>query len=145
MTSAQPLTVLIIEDDPIVALDEVQMVEALGHEVIGVASEAQTTYQLADNQVPSIALLDVNLADGPTGPAICARLTGDYGVPVVFVTANPEQLPADFGGALGCIEKPFSMSTLGAALTFVRRHMAGRRPQGVPLGLTMAPGLQPAH
>jgi len=137
--------VLIVEDDPIIALDETQIVESCGHQVIGVAAEAETTYRLASHRIPSLALLDINLADGWTGPAICAKLIGDYGVPVVFVTANPEQLPPDFGGALGCIEKPFSVSTLEAALAFIRRYMAGARAEGVPQGLMMAPALQRAH
>ena len=138
MASHHPLTVLIVEDDPIVALDEVQMVESFGHEVIGVAAETETTFQLADSQSPSIALLDVNLADGRTGPAICARLTGDYGIPVVFLTANPEQLPPNYAGALGCIAKPFSPSTLRAALAFIDGYVSGARADCPPKGLTMA-------
>lgn len=139
MAGAANLKVLIVEDDPVAAMDEAQIVESFGHQVVGVADEAETTYRLVSDEVPSLALLDVNLADGRTGPTICAKLTGDYGVPVVFVTANPEQLPPNFGGALGCIEKPYSASTLGAALTFLRLYMAGGRAQSVPRGLKMAP------
>jgi CheY-like chemotaxis protein len=138
-TFTQPLDVLIVEDDPIVALAEVDMVESFGHKVVGVAAEAESTYRLASARVPSVALLDVNLADGRSGPAICARLIGQYGIPVVFVTANREQLPIDLAGALGCIEKPYSASTLGAALAFVRRYVADGSVEGVPYGLHMAP------
>jgi CheY-like chemotaxis protein len=138
MTRGERLKVLIIEDDPIVALDESQIVESFGHEVVGVACEAETTYRLAGHRIPSLALLDVNLADGRTGPAICARLIADFRVPVVFITGNPEQLPANLAGALGYIEKPYSASTLGAALAFVRRYMAEGRMDGAPRGMCMA-------
>jgi CheY-like chemotaxis protein len=145
MASQQPLAVLIVEDDPIVAVDEVQMVESLGHEVIGVAAETETTFQLADSQLPSIVLLDVNLADGRTGPAICARLTSDYGVPVVFLTADPEQLPPNYAGAMGCIVKPFTVSTLGAALAYVRSYAAEGAAVVPPRGMKMAPSSCATH
>jgi CheY-like chemotaxis protein len=139
MAHSQSLKVLIVEDDPIVALDEAQIVESFGHEVIGVAAEAETTYRLASHRIPSIALLDINLADGRTGPAICAKLVGEYGVLVIFVTANHEQLPLDLAGALGCIEKPYSASTLGATLAFVRQFLADGLVENAPSGFRMAP------
>jgi len=139
MTPSAHLLVLIVEDDPIVAMDEVDIVESFGHLVIGVAAEAAAAYRLADTRLPQVALMDINLADGWSGPTICARLIGDYGVPVVFVTANPDQLPINFAGALGCVEKPYGASVLGAALAFVGRYLVDGSTDEVPSGLRVPP------
>jgi DNA-binding response OmpR family regulator len=139
MLSRHALSVLIVEDDPLVALDEAEIVESFGYAVAGVADEAAETYRLAERQLPNIALLDVNLADGRTGPAICARLIEAYGVAVVFVTGNPELLPENFAGALGCITKPYAPQTLGAALSFVRRHVIEGQDAEPPSGLRPNP------
>jgi len=37
-------------------------------------------------------LLDVRLADGHTGGAICRRLMDRFGVKVIFLTANPDSI-----------------------------------------------------
>ena len=137
------LSVLIVEDDPLVALDEAEIVESFGYEVAGVADEAAETYRLAERRLPNVVLLDVNLADGRTGPAICARLIEVYGVAVVFVTGNPELLPANFAGALGYITKPYAPHTLGAALSFVRRHVIEGLDVEPPSGLRPNPTLSP--
>ena len=140
MISRHALSVLIVEDDPLVALDEAQIVESFGYDVAGVADEAAETYRLAERALPNVVLMDVNLADGRTGPEICARLVETYGVAVVFVTGNPELLPINFAGALGCIVKPYAPHTLGAALSFVRRYVEGLDPD-IPLGLQPSPAL----
>jgi two-component system, response regulator PdtaR len=119
-----PLDVLIVEDDALVALDEADIVRSFGDRVIGVADEAEDAYRLAAGRPPTLALLDVNLADGRTGPEICAELIETYRLAVVFVTGNPELLPESFAGALGCIVKPYAASTLGETLAFVRRYLA---------------------
>ena len=61
-----------------------------------------------------MAFVDVNLRDGATGPGIAATLTHDFGMKVVFVTANPGQI-ADPDGALGYVRKPFSEGSILAA------------------------------
>ncbi|MFX8180090.1 hypothetical protein ABTK97_19415, partial [Acinetobacter baumannii] len=55
----------------------------------------------------SLAFVDVNLRDGATGPDIATALTRDFGVRVIFVTANPAHITADTG-AIAFVRKPFS-------------------------------------
>jgi response regulator of citrate/malate metabolism len=140
MAQSQCLQVLIVEDDPLVALDEAQIIESIGHQVIGVAIEAAEAVGMATDRRPSVALVDVNLADGLTGPTLCAWLVGTCGVPVVFVTGNPELLPPSYAGALGCIVKPYAAHMLEAALAFAGHY--GRAPDAAPPpGMLPAPGL----
>jgi two-component system, response regulator PdtaR len=62
----------------------------------------------------AFAFVDINLRDGATGPQIAERIARDYGVKVVFVTANPSQIGAGVD-ALGYIRKPFSDQAILAA------------------------------
>ena len=71
------------------------------------------------------AFVDVNLRDGPTGPRIAEQIARDYGVKVVFVTANPAQIDCGRDCALGYIRKPFSESAILAAAALAAE---GRSP-----------------
>ncbi len=64
----------------------------------------------------------MNLRDGATGPDLAATLARDYGVKVIFVTANPAQIGAA-KGALGYIRKPFSEAAILAAAAMASAGM----------------------
>jgi CheY-like chemotaxis protein len=78
-------------------------------------------------------LVDINLLDGMTGPDIARRLVTDYGCAVIFLTANPEQIPDGFAGALGAVSKPFDETTIRAVVAFagqlIRQGAAGDPPR----------------
>lgn len=105
-------TALIVEDEIFVALDLERILTDAGYQVTAIAADRQSA--LAAAQQAEFAFVDINLRDGPTGPEIGAALARDYGVKVVFVTANPGQigLPCD---ALGYVRKPFSERAILAA------------------------------
>lgn len=98
-------TALIVEDEIFVALDLERILTDAGYRVAAIAADAPSALEAAP-QV-EFAFVDVNLRDGPTGPQIAERIARDYGVKVVFVTANPAQIDPPSGG-LGYIRKPFS-------------------------------------
>ena len=102
---------LIVEDEILVALDIEDALNRLGIEVVGIAADSKAALAMAEGV--DFALVDINLRDGPTGPEIAKRMAQDYGVKVVFVTANPAQI----GDAecLGYIRKPFSDAAILAA------------------------------
>jgi two-component system, response regulator PdtaR len=110
------MRVLLVEDEPFIALDLELLVQAEGHEVVGVADAHDEAVSLAQAARPDAALIDVNLRDGLTGPAICRVLTSDYGVRSAFVTGNSEHLPPDRAGALAVVDKPFTPQEIAAVL-----------------------------
>src|SRR5690606_14964490 len=59
-----------------------------------------------------IALVDLNLRDGPTGPAIGMELAARFGMRVVYVTANPAQIGGASVAALGVVTKPFCAQSI---------------------------------
>jgi two-component system, response regulator PdtaR len=86
-------------------------------------------------------LVDVNLMDGMTGPQIAQRLVADYGTAVVFLTANPEQIPEGFAGALGAVCKPFDSQTIKAVVAFAQQFILHRTVGQPPRRFRLAPWL----
>ncbi len=84
--------VLIIEDEPIIALDLERLVEELGHRVIGVGHTRSEGVALASGSRPGLVLADVHLADGSSGLDTATDILRDHDVPVIFITAYPERL-----------------------------------------------------
>ena len=96
--------VLIVEDEIIVATEIEYVVEDMGHTPIGIAADQKSALALA--RQADVALVDLNLRDGPTGPRIGEILAQTHGVTVVFMTANPAQLGDGVPGTVGVLPKP---------------------------------------
>ncbi len=134
-----PLRVLIVEDEALLQMQLEIYVEEAGHTVAGCASSLSAAMELVGREPADLALVDVHLADGPTGMEV-GRAFVQAGIGVVFVTANPKRVPDDFCGAIGVIGKPYTQASLQEALDFL--VAAVRRPPPrppVPLCLTLAP------
>ena len=110
--------IMIVEDEFLIAMELEQIVGNLGYDCIGVADDTVSAIDLVAKN-PDIALVDVNLSDGPTGPIIGARLANEYGVKVVFVTANPHQLGDGIEGTRGAVTKPVEIELLKDVLNYL--------------------------
>lgn len=85
--------VLVIEDEPLIALDIKAIVEDLGHEVIGIARTHREAVALGKRESPDLILADIHLADDSSGIDAVNELMQDYPeIPVIFITAYPERL-----------------------------------------------------
>ncbi|WEF24467.1 response regulator [Paracoccus sp. S3-43] len=85
--------VMVIEDEMIIAMDLKGIVQAMGHEVTGVARTHTAAIELAGQSRPDMILADIQLADGSSGIDAVNELLGDLGdIPVIFITAFPERL-----------------------------------------------------
>lgn len=106
--------ILICEDNPLIALDLQAILESDGHEVVGVCERAADARSHIDDV--DFALLDVDLADGPSFSV--AEWLEERGVPFVFVTASrPSDLPERLRRAQ-VVAKPYRED---AILATVRR------------------------
>ena len=92
-----------------------------GHIVVGCAMDSDEAVRLAAETRPDVALVDINLRDGVSGPAVARKLIEPHGSIVVFLTANPEQIPEGFSGAIGVLTKPFDAPTIRAVVEFAGR------------------------
>ena len=121
--------VLIIEDEPIIALDLTRVARELGHTVVGVAATRSEAVAMAEETRPGLVLADVRLADGSSGMDAAADILNRLDLPVIFITAFPEHLlTGDRPEPAFLITKPFREDTvkvlIGQALFFHRTASA---------------------
>lgn len=139
MTPYKPLSVLVVEDEALVAMELQLLIEDAGHDVAGWATDLDEAYGLLNQVHADLALVDVHLADGPTGPRLAEHLR-ECGIPVVFMTANAKRVPDDFVGAVGIIAKPYTASCVVAALSYLLAGMRDPPPAAaLPSGLKLSP------
>lgn len=109
--------VLIIEDEPIIAMDIEAIVQELGHEVVGIAVTRVEAVALARAAAPGLVLADIQLADDSSGIDAVADILTELKLPVIFITAFPERLlTGDRPEPTFLITKPFQERTLKAAI-----------------------------
>ena len=93
MKSAMSGRILVIEDEAIIAMDINDILNDLGHTVIGAAATRDQAVVLAELEKPDLILSDIQLADGSSGiDAVADILAAAGDIPVIFVTAYPERL-----------------------------------------------------
>jgi CheY-like chemotaxis protein len=116
LRAAAATDVLIIEDEPIIAMDIEELVQRCGHRIAGVAASEAEAIEIAERTRPGLILADINLGAGGDGSAAVARILRRHRAPVIFVTAYPERLLT--GEAVEpafVITKPFDPLTLAIA------------------------------
>lgn len=115
--------ILIVEDEILVACDIQAILEDEGYACVGIAPDLAEAETYFDRDI-DVALVDLNLRDGLTGPEIGRRL-GSAGVPVIFVTANPAQIGDGVAGTIGVINKPTDPRTLISAVSYALQRKSG--------------------
>jgi CheY-like chemotaxis protein len=125
--------VLIVEDEFLVALQLEDILADGGHAVVGTVPDHASLQILGE--APDVALVDLNLRDGLTGPAIARDLASRYGSQVIYVTANPGQIDAPAPTAIGIVQKPFTRQAILAAISYALAGCPeyGRPPELEPL------------
>lgn len=109
--------VLIIEDEPIIAMDIEAIVTGLGHDVVGIAVTRSEAVELAQSSAPGLVLADIQLADDSSGIDAVADILKGIDLPVIFITAFPERLlTGDRPEPAFLISKPFQERTVKAAI-----------------------------
>ncbi|AVO47199.1 response regulator [Phreatobacter cathodiphilus] len=110
--------VLIIEDEPIIALDIETLVQELGHSVTGIARTHKEAVALVKQKRPGLVLADIQLADGSSGLEAVAEILETIDLPVIFITAYPERLlTGDRPEPAFLITKPFQPEAVKAAIS----------------------------
>ncbi|WP_421736327.1 response regulator [Caulobacter sp.] len=136
----QPLGVLIVEDEVLLATELEFLLEEAGCCSLGHAMSSDEAVTLAHDLKPDLALVDVHLRDGPTGVEVARTIHADCGAVALFMTANVKRLPDDFAGACGVIGKPYSSNGVKMALEYLTICMReGQAPGLPPVGLTLSP------
>ncbi|MGF9693942.1 MULTISPECIES: response regulator [unclassified Rhizobium] len=135
------MNILIVEDEALLALELESELEAAGHTIVGQAMSSSEAMALIDAGELDFAFVDIHLLDGPSGIEV-GRHLAKKDISYVFVTGNLKRIPEDFAGALGAIEKPYTMNGLENALSFIEGFVEGERRSTIPPSLVPAPWLE---
>ncbi len=110
--------ILIIEDEPIIAMDIESIVLELGHTSLGIADTKDIAVRMAQEHRPDLILSDIQLADGSSGIDAAADILARHSVPIIFITAFPERLlTGERPEPTFLITKPFKRPAVQAAIS----------------------------
>lgn len=110
--------VMIIEDEPLIAMDIEQLVDDLGHSVTGIARTHDEARELFAKERPGIVLADIQLADGSSGIDAVNEILEKDALPVIFITAYPERLlTGERPEPTFLVTKPFREETVKALIS----------------------------
>jgi CheY-like chemotaxis protein/DNA-directed RNA polymerase specialized sigma24 family protein len=110
--------ILIIEDEPIIAMDIEAIVSDLGHSVVAIADTRDRAVAAARAHLPDIVLADIQLADGSSGIDAVRDILSGMTAPVIFITAYPDRLLTGLRPEpTFLISKPFHTETLQATIS----------------------------
>jgi PAS domain S-box-containing protein len=132
--------ILIVEDEPIVALDLQQEIQQMGCEVVGVAESAEEALLAVSNCQTDLALMDIRIVGSMDGIQTARLLRSMYQTPTIFLTSySDETTIARAARAMpyGYLTKPFQSGELKATLQ-VALHRAKSDAQQDEAHHTMA-------
>lgn len=114
----QTTSVLIIEDEPLIAMQLEDLVIGLGHTVSGTAATRTQARAAVAEEMPGLVLADIQLADGSSGLDAVDDILSGGSMPVIFITAYPERLlTGDRPEPTYLVTKPFQEATVRAAIS----------------------------
>jgi CheY-like chemotaxis protein/DNA-directed RNA polymerase specialized sigma24 family protein len=112
--------VLIIEDEPLIALDLKTLLTDLGHRVTSIARTHDDALHAASQERPGLVMADIRLADGSSGLDAVNDILAGFNVPVIFVTAYPDRLmTGERPEPTFLITKPFRVDAVKAIVSQV--------------------------
>ncbi len=135
------MLVLIVEDEPLIAVSLELELELAGHEVLGPADDPEHALRLAAEHRPDVALVDIGLHDSTLGVELARFLRSQYDVAVLFVTMTREVALENKDAALGVISKPFDPDEVPESVEIARAVKLGTYPlpKSLPSSLELFP------
>ncbi|WP_420146038.1 response regulator [Sphingobium sp.] len=129
-------TVLVVEDEPLVAFDNEHALEQAGYAIAATVDDHDHAVRVIDGGGIDLVIADVTLHGKNTGIDV-ARHAAAQGMPVLFVTGR---CPVDaWTLAVGCLSKPYAPRDLIAAIGVVDAMLRGARRPRSPIGLSLFP------
>ena len=118
--------ILVVEDEPVVALDLQQTLEKMGHEVCSIQTSFQAAMEAVEHHSPSLVLMDIHLQGAGDGIDACKLIYERWQLPVIFLTAYADERTVNRAASckpFGYLMKPYLPKELYAVLQVARfRH-----------------------
>jgi CheY-like chemotaxis protein len=116
-----PARILIVEDEPITAMGEQQVLKELGHAVTAIALSGEAAIQRVEENKPDLVLMDIKLSGEMDGREAARQIRKKHDIPIIFITAlgdkgqsDPAKLNIPEGYVY--IVKPFTEVELSSAI-----------------------------
>jgi two-component SAPR family response regulator len=125
--------ILIVEDEPLTAFDNENMLGDAGYEVVATVDDLDEALAVLEREEVHLILSDVRLARDQTGIEL-AQAAKAKRVPTLFATGH--SYPRASEVAVGCLMKPYTGRQLCKAIECVDRHLQGENvkpPKGLEL------------
>ena len=131
-------SVLLVEDDVILAMDLAATLTEAGYEVLGPVSTSAEAVEMADALRPDLALVDINLKDGRNAGIDAAReVHSRCGAPCLFLSGQGAEARKNKDAALGLLEKPMSPDAILESIAAIDILIHGKAPPRLPHGLEL--------
>ena len=114
--TAPPMTIMVVEDDPVTAADLVDVLVEAGHGVVGPFSDPAAAVTAAGLHVIDLALVDINLIGDGDGVALARALKDTWGVPVMFLSGDVAAAARHARLATALVLKPYGRRDVLAAI-----------------------------
>jgi len=128
---APPKILLIVEDQILLAMGLKEDLEDGGYRVLELAVRHQEALGFAREIKPDLALVNIDLANGDDGVALARDLIA-IGVPVLFISGQPERARVEKAVAIASLAKPYSGADMLEAVDYLLRRQPEDRPHPRP-------------
>lgn len=131
--------IVIAEDEPLARLDLGQMLENLGHEVVGQAGDGRTAVDLARELTPDLVIMDIKMPGEIDGLGAAGLLAEERVAPVLLLTAYSDQEFIDGArdaGVMGYLVKPYGENQLAPAIEVALARFGELQQMAKELGST---------
>lgn len=131
------MRILLVEDEPMVALLLSDVLQHAGHIVQGPVASVAAGLAEAVLQIPDLALVDIELGTGGDGIDLARLLHRRWRTPVLFLSAYNARARSASDVALGLVQKPYSPTLVLRCIDVAAEIIAGRRPKHIPHDLDL--------
>ncbi|MDR3557401.1 MAG: response regulator [Syntrophobacteraceae bacterium] len=114
-----PASILVVEDEAIVAMEIKERLKAMGYALAGVAASGEQALELAQNGRPDLVLMDIRLQGDMDGITAAREIRKRFHLPIIFLAAHSEDATLDRAREVephGYILKPFHDQELRSAI-----------------------------
>ena len=118
-------SVLIVEDEGLIALHLTELLENAGYRIAGTPSSGEASLQILQKSRPDLVLMDIALAGKLDGIETARRIRREYEIPVIFLSAFSDQNRIREAAAIspfGFFTKPVTDDALFSAIEHALAH-----------------------
>lgn len=113
------INVLIVEDDPLYALDLKIFIDELGYQLVGVVDNSEDVFEIVKKEQPDLLLMDIKIKGKLNGIELAEALQKDFKLAVIFITSFDDRVTYEKAKNTihyGYLIKPFNKITLESTI-----------------------------